>query len=222
MPQATRSGCTIGSLALVSVMVFAGLAEAQQQGEWHVGGRAIFVDTDALSEPVLESGSQLAVDSAASLELDATYMLGHNWGLELMATAANHDLSGYSGQYDGLDIGSVWIAEGTISLRYMVPLFGSWRPYVGAGVAGAYFFESDTTGEAAALGIDSVESDFGYGFVGQVGLLYRFSDSWILTLDLKWIDLPIDVDLESSGPPLDTVETDLDPVIIGLGAAYRF
>ena len=222
MPQATRSGCTIGSLALVTVIVFAGLAEAQQQGEWHVGGRAIFVDTDALSEPVLESGSQLAVDSAASLELDATYMLGHNWGLELMATAANHDLSGYSGQYDGLDIGSVWIAEGTISLRYMMPLFGSWRPYVGAGVAGAYFFESDTTGEAAALGIDSVESDFGYGFVGQVGLLHRFSDSWILTLDLKWIDLPIDVDLESSGPPLDTVEMDLDPVIIGLGAAYRF
>ena len=222
MPQAARSGCTIGSLALVTVIVFAGLAEAQQQGEWHVGGRAIFVDTDALSEPVLETGSQLAVDSAASLELDATYMLGHNWGLELMATAANHDLSGYSGQYDGLDIGSVWIAEGTISLRYMVPLFGSWRPYVGAGVAGAYFFESDTTSEAAALGIDSVESDFGYGFVGQVGLLYRFSDSWILTLDLKWIDLPIDVDLESSGPPIDTVEMDLDPVIIGLGAAYRF
>lgn len=222
MPQAARSGCTIGSLALVAVMVFAGLAEAQQQGEWHVGGRAIFVDTDALSEPVLESGSQLAVDSAASLELDATYMLGHNWGLELMATAANHDLSGYSGQYDGLDIGSVWIAEGTISLRYIVPLFGSWRPYVGAGVAGAYFFESDTTGEASALGIDSVESDFGYGFVGQVGLLHRFNDSWILTLDLKWIDLPIDVDLESSGPPLATVETNLDPVIIGLGAAYRF
>jgi outer membrane protein len=198
------------------------IAEAQQQGEWHVGGRAVFIDTDALSEPVLDSGSQLAVDSALSLELDATYMLGHNWGLELMATAANHDLSGYSGTYDGLDVGSVWIAEGTISLRYIVPLFGSWRPYVGAGVAGAYFFESDTTAEASAIGIDSVESDFGYGFVGQVGLLHRFSDSWILTLDLKWIDLPIEVDLESPGPPLDTVETDLDPVIIGLGAAYRF
>ena len=222
MSQAARARCILVRFALVSVLTFAGIAEAQQQGEWHVGGRAIFVDTDARSEPVLDSGSQLAVDSAASLEFDATYMLGHNWGLELMATAANHDLSGYSGPFDGLDIGSVWIAETTLSLRYMVPLIGSWRPYLGAGVAGAYFFESDTSDEAAALGIDSVESDFGYGFVGQIGLLYRFSDSWILTLDVKWIDLPIDVDLESSGPPLDTVEMDLDPVIVGIGAAYRF
>jgi outer membrane protein len=222
MPQAACSRCILARFALVTVMACAGIADAQQQGEWHVGGRAIFVDTDARSEPVLDSGSHLAVDSALSLELDGTYMLGHNWGLELMATAANHDLSGYSGTYDGLDIGSVWIAETTVSLRYIVPLFGSWRPYVGAGVAGAYFFESDTSDEAAALGIDSVESDFGYGFVGQIGLLHRFSDSWILTLDLKWIDLPIDVDLESSGPPLDTVAMDLDPVIVGLGAAYRF
>jgi outer membrane protein len=222
MPQHARSSWLIASLALAAVIGPAGLAEAQQRGEWHLGARAVLVDIDAHSEPVLGSGSQLAVDSAPSLELDATYMLGHDWGLELMATAANHDLSGYSGPHDGLDVGSVWIAESTLTLRYMVPLFGSFRPYLGAGVAGAYFFESDTTDEAAALGIDSVESDFGYGFVGQIGLLHRFNDRWIFTLDLKWIDLPIEVDLESSGPPLDTVETDLDPVIVGIGAAYRF
>jgi outer membrane protein len=209
-------------VAILAVVAGAGLAEAQQQGEWHVGGRAIFIDTDAHSEPVLDTGASVAVESAFSLEFDATYLLGHNWGLELMATAAPHDLSAYSGEYDGLDLGSVWIAESTVTLRYIVPLFGSWRPYLGAGVAGAYFFESDTSDEAGALGIDSVESNFGWGWLGQVGLLHRFSDRWIFTVDVKWLDLPIEVDLESSGPPLDTVELDLDPVIVGLGAAYRF
>jgi outer membrane protein len=222
MSQTGRTRGALAGFAIVVLLAGAGLAEAQQQGEWHLGGRAIFIDTDALSEPVLDSGSSLAVDSALSLEVDATYMLGHTWGLEIMATAAKHDLSGYSGELDGLDVGSVWIAESTVTLRYIVARFGSWRPYLGAGVAGAYFFESDTTDEAGDLGIDSVESNFGWGFVGQIGLLHRFNDHWILTLDLKWLDLPIDVDLESSGPPLDTVEMDLDPMIVGIGAALRF
>jgi outer membrane protein len=222
MSQAGRTRGALAGFAIVVLLAGAGLAEAQQQGEWHLGGRAIFIDTDALSEPVLDSGSSLAVDSALSLEVDATYMLGHTWGLEIMATAAKHDLSGYSGELDGLDVGSVWIAESTVTLRYILPRFGSWRPYLGAGVAGAYFFESDTTDEAGDLGIDSVESNFGWGFVGQIGLLHRFNDHWILTLDLKWLDLPIEVDLESSGPPLDTVEMDLDPMIVGIGAALRF
>ena len=222
MPHTDRTKSMLAVAALVAVLAAAGLAEAQQQGEWHVGGRAIFVDIDSHSEAVLSTGASLAVESAFSLEFDATYMLGHNLGLELMATAAPHDLSGYSGSYDGLDLGSVWIAETSISLRYIVPLFGSWRPYFGAGVAGAYFFESDTTEAASDLGIASVESSFGYGWLGQVGLLHRFSDHWVFTLDVKWLDLPIDVDLESSGPPLDTVELDLDPVIVGIGAACRF
>jgi len=222
MSKKVRTKCILASVAITVLMAGAGLAEAQQQGEWHLGMRAIFIDTDALSEPVLDSGSSLAVDSALSLEFDATYLLGHNWGLELMATAAPHDLSAYSGQVDGLDVGTVWIAETTLTVRYIVPLFGRWRPYLGAGIAGTYFFESDTTDEAGDLGIDSVESNFGYGFVGQVGLLYRYGDHWILTLDLKWLDLPVDVDIESSGPPLDTVEINLDPMIVGIGAAYRF
>jgi len=222
MSQTVRTKGMLAGFAIVVLAAGAGLAEAQQQGDWHLGMRAVFVDTDALSEPVLDTGSRLAVDSALALEFDATYLLGHNWGLELMAMAARHDLSAYSGPVDGLDLGSVWIAESTITLRYIVPLFGSWRPYLGAGVAGAYFFESDTSDEATALGVDSVESNFGWGWLGQVGLLHRFSDQWIFTLDVKWLDLPIEVDLESSGPPLDTVELDLDPVIVGIGAAYRF
>ena len=222
MSYTGRTRSTLAGVAVLAVVAGAGLAEAQQQGEWHLGMRAVFVDTDALSEPVLDTGSSLAVESALGLEFDATYLLGHNWGLELMAMAAQHDLSAYSGPVDGLDVGSVWIAESTITLRYILPLFGSWRPYLGAGVAGAYFFESDTSDEAAALGVDSVESNFGWGWLGQVGLLHRFSDQWIFTLDVKWLDLPIEVDLESSGPPLDTVELDLDPVIVGIGAAYRF
>ena len=222
MPRNFRAAGRLVSVAIVAMMAGAGLAVAQQQGEWHVGGRVVYIETDARSEPVVDTGSRLTFDSAISLELDTTYMLGHNWGIELMLTAAEHDLGAFAGEFDGLNVGSVWIGETTVTLRYIVPLLGSGRPYLGAGVAGAYFFESDTTDEASALGIDSVESDFTYSYVGQVGLMHRIGDSWILTFDLKWLDLPVDVTLQSSGPELDTVETDLNPMIVGIGAAYRF
>ena len=220
MPKAGRATSSLVSFAIVAMIAGAGVAGAQQQGEWHVGGRVVYIDTDARSEPVLDTGSRVTFDSAISLEFDTTYMLGHNWGLELMLTSAEHDLGAFAGEYDGLNVGSVWIGETTVTLRYIVPLLGSWRPYLGAGVAGAYFFESDTSDEASA--IDSVESDFTYSYVGQIGLMHRIGDDWILTFDLKWLDLPVDVTLQSSGPELDTVETDLNPIIVGIGAAYRF
>jgi outer membrane protein W len=211
-------------VGLIAVLVIAGpgLAAAQQQGDWHLGGRLIYVDVDARSETVLDTTSRVTVDTAASLELDATYLLGHNWGLEFMITTANHDLGVIAGELDGLDLGSVWIAESTITLRYIIPLYGRWRPYVGAGVGAAYLHNSDPSDPAVDIGIDSIQSDVGFGFVAQLGVMHRLTQSWFLTFDLKWSQLPIDLKLKDGGTTIDTVETDLDPFIIGIGGAYRF
>lgn len=196
---------------------------AQQQGDWHLGGRLIFVDVDdARSEPVADTRSRITFEKATSLELDATYLFGHSWGLEMMVTTANHDAGAIAGDFDGLDLGSVWIAQSTLTLRYIVPLYGRWRPYIGAGIGAAYLHDFDGSDEAAEASVTSMKSDLGVGFVGQIGLMHRLDRSWFLSLDLKWSQLPIDVEVKGPLGTIDTVETDLDPFIIGLGAAYRF
>lgn len=222
MVRTGRASLVVASLVLALSTITPGIAVAQQQGDWHLGARLIYVDIDARSEPALDTASRVTIGSGASLEFDATYLLTHSLGLEFMITSANHDLGSVAGEYGGLDLGSVWIAESTLSLRYIVPLFGRWRPYIGAGVGAAFLHNSDASDESLGLGIESYESNVGLGFVGQVGLMHRYSESWFFTLDIKWAQLPIDVKLKGSGTTLDTVETDLDPVIIGLGAAYRF
>jgi outer membrane protein len=212
----------IGFLVVALVLAAPGVADAQQQGDWHLGFRLISIGVDARSEPLLDTATRVTVDSAVSLEFDATYLLGNNWGLELMATTASHDLGTIAGEFDGLDLGPVWIAESTVTLRYIIPLFGRWRPYVGAGVGAAFFHNSDPSDQSLDVGVNSIQSNVAVGFVGQLGIMHRLTKSWFLTLDLKWSQLPIDVKLKNSATVIDTVETDLDPVIIGLGGAYRF
>jgi len=210
-------------LAAVLALAVPTVARAQQQGDWHLGGRLISIDLDdARSEPVNQTPSRVTFDSAASLELDATYLLGHSWGLELAVTTANHDAGLIAGELSGSTLGSVWIAQSTLTLRYMIPLWGRWRPYVGAGIGAAYLHNFDASSESADIGVTSLSSNVGVGFVGQIGLLHRLDQSWFLTLDLKWSQLPIDLDVKGALGTIDTVETDLDPVTIGLGAAYRF
>lgn len=210
-------------LGVCLVLAAPGTSTAQQQGDWHLGGRLISIDLDdARSEPVNQTPSRVTFDSAASLELDATYLVGHNWGLELAVTTANHDTGLIAGELSGSDLGSVWIAQSTLTLRYMIPLWGRWRPYVGAGIGAAYLHDFDASSEAADIGVTSLRSNVGVGFVGQIGLLHRLDQSWFLTLDLKWSQLPIDLDVKGALGTIDTVEADLDPFIIGLGAAYRF
>jgi len=218
------SKTAFAGMAIAAVLVTAGAstAGAQEQGEWRSGGRLIYIDIDSISEPLFDTESTVGIDSSASLEYDMTYMVGENWGVEWMITAAPHDTQVVSGVFNGLDLGSLWIGQTTLTLQYMIPLRGRWRPYVGAGVGLGYVLYSDISSAAEAIGVDKLTSNLGWGPVGQVGLAHRLNRAWILSLDVKWISMPVDVELDGTSGTIDEVELDLDPLIIGLGAAYRF
>ena len=209
-------------LAAAALLAATVPVEAQEQGTWRYGFRAIHVGLDTPSDPVFESDSTIAIDSAVFAEYDMTYMLGENWGMEWMITASPHDAQVKSGIYDGLDLGSLWIAETTITFNYMLPFWNRWKPYLGAGASAAYFFGSDPSSAAEAIGVDKLTSDVGWGFVGQLGLAYRLNRSWILSLDVKWITMPMTVKLEGDTGDVAEVDMDLDPLIIGFGGAVRF
>ena len=210
------------AVGVLMTLLWVGAAGAQEQGTWRYGFRVIDIGIDATSDPILDSDSTITIDSSIFAEYDMTYMLGQNWGVEWMITSSPHDVTVESGAFDGLDLGSLWIAETTVTFNYMLPFWNRWRPYLGAGVSAAYFFGSDPSTAAEAIGVDKVKSELGWGFVGQVGLAYRLNRSWILTLDVKWIDMSIDVKLDGQDGSVAETPMDLDPLIIGLGGAVRF
>lgn len=196
---------------------------AAQQGEWRIGARLVSINTDATTEQIVDPGSQIEFDSSWSLDFDATYMVGANWGLEWMLTTAPHDLQASGGDVEGLDIGETWVAQSTLTLSYHIPLWGKWKPYVGGGIGLGYLHSSDTTDAAEAVGIHNITSDVLAGAVGQVGVTYRCSRSWMLSLDVKYNGASGDVKIESAdGETAYRLATDLDSWLVGLGAAYRF
>ncbi len=216
MPPRRRSAAipllALGLLALAT-------PAAAQQGEWRLGGRLLAARIDAETEPLAFFDTRIRSDDAWTGEFDATFMLDDDLGLEWMITTAPHDLRAVGGVLDGVDLGEVWIAQSALTLQYHVPLWGRVRPYVGVGLAGAWMHSSSIT----AAAIDSVTSDVMSGFVAQVGVSYRQGRRWLLSFDIKVANTSGDVRLEDEqGTTTATVGIDLDPVLIGLGAAYRF
>jgi outer membrane protein len=140
-----------------------------------------------------------------------------------MITTAPHGLGAGGGSFDGLDVGEVWIAESTFTLQYYLPLWGRWRPYAGLGASVAAFHSADISEAAQAVGVYDIRSDVGVGLALQAGVSHHLNRSWVVNFDIKYLDLPIDLRLTNAEDvTMDRLEADLDPLIIGLGAAWRF
>jgi outer membrane protein W len=214
--------CAIAALCSSGLLASASPASAQQ-GETRVGARLLYVNTSAETAPVGDTGSSMVFDSAWTVELDTTWMLGQNLGLEWMITASRHSIDSRGGSLDGLDLGNLWIAESTLTLKYQVPMWGKWSPYAGLGVGGAYIFSSSVSDAAKAVGVHRVRSDLLSGAVVQVGVNYRHGRHWILSADIKYAGLSGDVRLKGEANATTFwLDTDLDPWLVGIGAALRF
>jgi outer membrane protein len=197
-------------------------AYAQEQGEWRYGFRLINIGVDSSTEKIFDTDSKVTFDSRVSADFDITYMLGQTWAMEWMITAAPHEVSVQSGIFDGLDLGSVWVSETSLTFQYVFSLWGPWRPYLGAGIGLASFITSSTSDAAEAIGVDDLKSDIGFGLVGQVGVAYRLNKTWMLNFDVKYFNIPLEVELKGNQGTSAKVEMDWQPLIIGLGGAARF
>jgi outer membrane protein len=210
-------------LLLVACLALPAAVPAQTTGDWALGGRVVAIFTDATTAEVPGTGARIAIDGAASAAIDATTWITDHWSLEVMLTTASHDLTGVGGATDGLDVGRVWASQSTIILQYRFPLWSAWQPYVGLGLGLAYLHSSDMKGEIESLGIERLRSDLLTGVAVQAGVAYRHSRRWIFSLDVKYTGAGGEVRLKGpSDATLSSLDLDLEPWIVGLGAAYRF
>ena len=143
-------------------------------------------------------------------EVDLTYRMSKHFALELIAGTFNHDITA-----GGTDLGNAWILPPTLTLQYHFMPEKQFSPYVGAGINYSLFY-----GEDADAGANKLEVDGGFGWALQAGADYWINNHWGVNMDVKYVNLDVDVRVNNGAANARDVK--LDPVIAGVGISYRF
>ena len=213
MKKTTLSALMIGTLlGLAATPVMAkDLGEHFSKERFQLRARAIGVLADG-DGTVSGTALNTDVDNAYVPEVDVTYFVTNNIGLELIAATSEHTISAGNSV-----LGDAWILPPTLTLQYHFAPDEKFSPYVGAGLNYSMFY-----GEDDAAGFNGLDVDGGVGYALQAGADYCLSDNWGLNLDVKYINLDVDVNVNSGATPLTAPDVDLDPWIVGAGVSYRF
>ena len=155
-------------------------------------------------------------------EIDFTYMVTSNIGLELIAETSPHDIEG-QGAIAGLgNVADSWLLPPTLLLQYHFDTNSRFRPYLGAGVNYTITWgENADASLEGVLGPTDVKLDNSLGFAVQAGMDIEIDDRWFVNLDVKYIDIDVDAKLTSGGV-IRTTDVSIDPIIFGVGIGYRF
>ncbi|MFZ2587203.1 MAG: OmpW family outer membrane protein [Alphaproteobacteria bacterium] len=200
------------TLTLVALLATAAHAE---DGNWMVRGRVINVAPSNNGGDASIGGKPHA-DNSFAPEVDVTYFATPNIGFEVIAATTKHDTK-VNKKPTETDLGSVWVLPPTLTAQYHVTeaCLGNFKPYVGAGVTYAHFYNAE---HRNAPGINSVKYDDAFGPALQAGVDYKISDNMYLNADVKKLYISTDVKVNDT----ITAKANLQPWVMGVGVGYRF
>ncbi len=216
-----------GAAVLGGMAMDAAPALALEAGDILVRLRGIGViptdKSDGLQPNLTTSG--LEAQPISVPELDFTYMVTDNIGLELILATSPHDLD-VTGALSSLNKGAeVWLLPPTLLVQYHF-MADQWiRPYVGAGVnfTLTYGEDASTSLENALGGPTKVRADNSIGWAVQAGVDIDLDDRWFFNIDVKYIAISVDATITTPATSGRlTTELDINPVIVGAGIGYRF
>jgi outer membrane protein len=185
---------------LLALGLAAGAASAAQ-GDWLGRARVININPDASS-----SALNLDASTETTLELDFTYFVTRNLGLELILATKKHGITS-----NGSPIGSVTLLPPTLTLQYHFdPDSNAFRPYVGAGINYTRFYDISLLNGAATVDRNS------WGGALLVGADFPINRTFFLNVDLK--KLWIDTDVKGAA----SANFKINPVILGVGVGMKF
>jgi outer membrane protein len=202
--------CTAG-LALMTSHAFAADTDAASgihAGDVLVRLRAISIMPQVRTSDTL-SALNVDVNNAIVPEIDFTYMIRDNIGVELILGTSRHQLTSNLG-----DLGGVNVLPPTLLLQYHFNHQGQVRPYVGAGVNYTYFYNNGL--HAGDQQISVKRSSFGPAL--QVGVDVQLTKSVFANVDVKKVWMKTDASL--NGASLGTLH--IDPLIVGVGVGMKF
>lgn len=207
---------------------------ATESGDWLVRGRLIYLapndESDSLtSDNDINVGNMtIGVDSALALDVDITYMIAEHWGVELfLDSSSKHKIYSAGNRF-------VSLADGTIANTRMLPpalvlqyhFFpgATIRPYAGVGANYTIFF-SEKASSLLNTNFDGV-SDFklenSFGLVAQIGADYHLDNDFFVNIDLKYMNIDTIAAFKSGAFGNITVDTKINPWVIGFGVGRRF
>jgi outer membrane protein len=207
------------SLAVVLLTV-AGSASAQSP-EWRSSGRGSWVNADATSQDLGDTGGALTLHSGFGFELDATLMFSDRFGVEFSAGASAHRLCVVGGDWGDVDAGRVWLLPLTAIAQYHHPVYGPWDPYVGVGFSWV-LPHYKVSGELSDAGVERLEFDGGAGVAAQLGINYQMGPRWYANIDVRYFGTSLDAHLRTTEEDFPTVTLDIEPLVVSIGFGYKF
>lgn len=187
--------------SLLALAMIAALPASALADNWMMRVRAIDIAPDVSS-----SLAGLDVSSEWVPEIDFTYFVTPNIGVELILGTARHEAT-----LNGASLGKLNHLPPTVTLQYHFNPTPTIKPYVGAGVNYTRFYNIDL-----APGLSVGKNSFGGAL--QLGVDIAVTKNGYINLDVKkiWID----TDVKSNGVKLTNLE--IDPVVWGIGYGFRF
>ena len=216
--------------ALAAGMALAAAAPAlagDESGNFMVRvlGTVVHPDTDATVSTggAVLPGADADVSTEVVPALTLTYFLTKNVAVELFCCFARHEVEGEGILAPLGEIADTWIFPPALTLQYHFDRWGSFKPYVGAGLQYINFF-SEGTGDNR-LGATDVEIDDAVGFTLQAGVDVALGNRWYLNADVKktWLDTEVTWHNNALLTGNDVrADVDIDPWLFSVGLGYRF
>jgi len=195
---------TAALIATTSIAaVPAAMADDATTSNWMMRVRAVNIAPDVSTSPTVAG---LDVSSEWTPEVDFTYFLTPNIGMELILGTARHEVT-----LNGASLGKLNHLPPTLTLQYHFMPASTFKPYVGAGLNYTAFYNVDL-----APGLTVGDNSFGGAL--QAGVDIAISKNGYINLDVKkiWID----TEVKAGGVKL--TDLGIDPVVWGIGYGFRF
>jgi outer membrane protein len=207
----------LGLLAQPALAQQASATRGKQAGDFMIGASVItVVPNDGGSVDLI--GGTPSASVAVTPQLDFTYFFTPNFAVNLIAATTRHDLEVKGSAIGTVDLGHVWALPPTLTFQYHPLPTSQFSPYVGVGVNWTMFYSEGGGYSAPVL---RTRVDNAWGVALNAGLDIELAPNWLLNLDVKWIYLRPDVDVDTSVGRIGAT-ANLDPWIFGVGVRYRF
>lgn len=187
---------------LLALVLVAALSTSALAENWMMRVRALDIVPDIKSSGL----AGLDVSSQVVPEVDFTYFVTPNIGMELILGTARHEVT-----LNGASLGKLSHLPPTVTVQYHFNPTPAIKPYVGAGLNYTRFYNVDL-----APGLSVGKNSFGGAL--QAGVDIAVTKNGYINLDVKkiWID----TDVKSGGVKLTNLE--INPVVWGIGYGFRF
>ena len=189
--------------------------------DWLARARIINVSpNDSSSQVPAVAGSGVTVNNDTVAELDFTYMVNKNVGLELILATTGHHATG-TGALAGADVGTVKLLPPTLTAQYHFQPGAKIRPYIGAGLNYTLFYKARLGAALVANGATGIDYDNSFGLAAQAGVDIDINKDWFVNLDVKYIKIDTTATI-TGGALAGNVNLDINPWVFGVGIGTRF